>query len=249
MRRAGSFTFCCCRQHARRSFLPHLQEALPADGCPRRYDEEVRKGFGEDPVVQFIHCLRNMCLHFRLPSIGTTTSWRLEDQVTGAGNLTITVELQKDDLAAFSEWNAAAKEYLASQSQRIDLCGAVDEYFRRVMAFHSWMQEKQIDLHRADAEAVAAAKRAMLPRFHRQIAQMVESSLALIEREGVGDLKSVFAIALGPGEQRELDLSSRDEGEWVENALKIVGSRLNLETDLMDRIRRVSLCKRPEGNS
>jgi len=222
--------------HSRRIYRKLYQPV----GALGEYEEQVRTQFGEDPVVQFMHCLRNMCLHFRLPSIGTTTSWQLADQATGAGNLTIRVELVKDDLGAFSEWNAAAKTYLTSQSERIDLQGTVDEYFRRVMAFHSWMQKKQMELHRADAEAVAAAKQAVLPRISGQIAQIVESSVALIEREGAGDLKSVLAIALGPEEQMNLDLSFLDEGEWAEKALEIVGPRLRLGTDLMDRIRRVS---------
>lgn len=202
------------------------------------YESEVKRRFVDDQQVQFLHGLRNMCLHYRLPSVGTRTAWE-RDESKGGGILTITFELEKKDLEAFSNWNAAAKEYLATQPERIDLRKVIEEYFHRVMAFHSWMQEQQIRLHRSDVDQVAAVKQSLLPQILPQLRHAVESSVMLMEKEGVGDLKAIFAITLNTDEQMQLDVTFGRETEWIERALEIVSPRLGLGKELIEKIRRV----------
>ena len=73
------------------------------------YEEEVRQRFADAEVIQFVQGLRNYCLHYRTPGIGTTMTLvdlkneRFEKKVT----------LAKPDLLDF-EWNAPARRFLES---------------------------------------------------------------------------------------------------------------------------------------
>ena len=69
------------------------------------YQERINIEFANDPLVQFVHCLRQYCQHYKAPNISIKFSWK-----TGDEKLKKTIFLLKNDLKAFDSWNANAKK-------------------------------------------------------------------------------------------------------------------------------------------
>ena len=71
------------------------------------YQSRIKSEFAQDPLAQFVKCLRKYCQHYKAPELDVTTSWSGED-----GGYSRTVNLMKDDLMTFDGWLAPARKYL-----------------------------------------------------------------------------------------------------------------------------------------
>src|SRR5207249_1107091 len=124
-------------------------------------------------VIQFVQELRNFCLHYRTPGIGTTMTMvsivpeRFVKQVM----------LSKKDLLNFKGWNAASKRFLASAPDSIDLRQALLEYHAAVDQFYNWFAEQIRVQHAADYAKVSEYYGALLSGKREQNLERLEQRL------------------------------------------------------------------------
>jgi hypothetical protein len=119
-----------------------------------RYNAWVREKLGKEPVVQFVHGLRNFMLHKGLPPIEMFLKFSRATASSTAFGLETGVTL---DLGPIAEWDrlpAGARGYVSNKAGKLDLHIFVEEYLAHVRALHAWLDRELADWHRSDlAEA------------------------------------------------------------------------------------------------
>jgi hypothetical protein len=195
------------------------------------YQTEVDRRFVTAPLIQFVQKLRHFAQHFRLPHI----SYKLE--AGRDSGITRRLVLDKSDLLQFDGWTAPAQKYLASAPEQIDLLGVVQEYGNEVRAFCRWMEERQREIHTADATAVEERQAEGRALLAREIPGTLESGLK-IWTQGVGSLQDVFAFAFSPDDWVTLSKHEGDLVAWTDAALSLTEERFgSLPAELVARIR------------
>ena len=197
------------------------------------YTTEAKSRFEEESLVQFVNGLRQFAQHYRLPALSYVTNFHVER------GLQKKLVLQKANLVEFSGWNAPAKKYLDAAPAQIDIREVVDAYEVAVGAFYKWMEGRLKEIHAADMAAVTAKEKERTAALAKEIPALMEGVLQIFESHGIGQLHDVFAVALSPAEQFELEAIRSDTPQWVDEALRRVEARFGaLPGKLVERLRR-----------
>lgn len=108
------------------------------------YQKRINSDFKNDPLSQFVKGLRQYCQHYRAPSIEIQlTVTKVDDGFSE----TRKVLLSKQDLASFSSWNLAAKNFLTAVDEKVDVLEIVKSYRDTVSNFYKWYRERQLEIH------------------------------------------------------------------------------------------------------
>lgn len=180
------------------------------------YKSEVESRFVKNPLAQFVKDLRQYAQHYKLP--GVDFKMRMTD-----GVLFRNLILRKQDLSKFAGWSSAAKRYLLNAPSEIDLREVVESYAEVVRDFYAWMGERQTQIHAGDIAAVEEKKTAARRAMAKDVPRHLEAGLKVL-RDGVGDIRGVFAFGLGPQDHDTL-ADAPDDAQWVKRALDIFGRR------------------------
>jgi hypothetical protein len=119
------------------------------------YQEKVDAVFKFDLLSCFVKDLRQFFQHYALPGIYFQMNW-----TKATGMMERTVRIRLTDLEHF-KWSSLGKQFLASQTEDIDLLKLTDAYYEKVTAFYQWFQGQQEELHTADFKKVSEAKMEM----------------------------------------------------------------------------------------
>lgn len=106
------------------------------------YQQRVNHDFAQDPLSQFVKCLRQYCQHYKAPNLDVTVSWKQGDE-----RETRTFNLLVEDLRTFDEWSSLAKRYLEGIDTKIEIVEVATEYRNKVIAFYEWFQSRQEEIH------------------------------------------------------------------------------------------------------
>lgn len=204
------------------------------------FPSEVADRFSEDPLSQFVIKLRQMAQHYRLPSLRNTTEVK---NIRGgiAGDVRISLMLQKSDLVQFGGWNAPAKRFLDESPEEIDLRAVITAYYDHVASFHEWFTHQQQTLHGAGPDIYQhLLKHGPVTGPRREIAALDEAIAALEgqDREKItfGDLEQAFRPVLSIIDDRMLLLCRYDGRVWIRTALAFAKSRFDIPEQLEARI-------------
>lgn len=107
---------------------PFIIEAHRAE-----YREEVTRIFAGDPLIGFMHELRNYALHRSIP----ITSMQLSLHPT-SGQFDSTVLVDLDKMADWDGWRSAGKAYIGSHRPTIRVMALVDGYEGIIRKFYEW---------------------------------------------------------------------------------------------------------------
>ena len=78
------------------------------------YQQKVASEFKNDPLSQFVKCLRQYAEHYKAPEVAVVSSLSRNDTETTQRR---SVELLLEDLQAFEGWTSKAKQYLGTQKR------------------------------------------------------------------------------------------------------------------------------------
>lgn len=124
-----------------RNIYKKLEPDLFAD-----YQTQIDSTFTHNPLVQFVHCLRQYCQHYRSPNIvAKLTLQRIEESNNFEEKRT--VYLSRADLKEFSNWNSYALEYLNTLDEEVDILAILAQYQAKVTEFHQWFLIRQQEIH------------------------------------------------------------------------------------------------------
>ena len=108
------------------------------------YQARIDNEFVKDSLSQFVKCLRQYCQHYRPPDIGFYVSVsNTEEGMIERKKIILLLE----DLKTFDSWNSAAKKYMNSQKEYIDILEVTTCYQEKVMVFYQWFQSRQTEIH------------------------------------------------------------------------------------------------------
>jgi hypothetical protein len=104
----------------------------------KEYESEIARRFTSNPLVQFVHDLRNYILHRDLP-------------VTFASLTTEHDSLLKISIHTLREWNGwrgLSRQYVNSIGDDEKIEDIVGAYTDAIINFHNWFNDRQLELHK-----------------------------------------------------------------------------------------------------
>lgn len=205
------------------------------------YPTVVRTRFADDPLAQFVHKLRQMAQHYRLPSLTKSTSIRA-GRGGIVGEVNIELRLRVQDLRQFDGWSPPARIFLAGVGEEIQFRPIVAGYYQQVTAFHQWYQHEQERIH---GEGLRIYMRSLMhgvaPRPREEV-QKLSDGIARLEKKPknevtFGDLEAAFRPVLCILDTRRLMLCRHDAALWTETALNAAHTRFEIPEQLCRRVR------------
>jgi hypothetical protein len=197
------------------------------------YQAEAKKRFANSEVIQFVHGLRNFCLHYRTPGIGTTVTMvsidpeRFEKRVT----------LSKKDLLNF-DWTAAASRFLTDAPESIDLRKTLFEYHASIDQFYNWFAQQVRILHAADYDKVSQYYGVLLSGKREHNTERLEQRLKAFEA-GIGTPFDVLSPFMTPSDMSDISMFQGDVEKWIESAIVRVSQYLSVPSDTAPRLQAV----------
>jgi len=116
----------------------------------KEYKTQVDSRFINNPLTGFIEDLRNFSLHYSLPLTNATLSVQIIDRKTGQGTADFSFVLIKSDLLVWKGWTEKGKEFLSTAKDKINIGILVDEYYKQIFDFHSWLINSLQEIHKDD---------------------------------------------------------------------------------------------------
>jgi hypothetical protein len=115
------------------------------------YLKKIQDDFANLPLARFVQDLRNYILHRGLP---TSDYYFHTDQNPNkpeeGQTFTTGVRYKTGDLLEWDGWKTSARGYLTSIGDYLDIHVFADEYVRRVVLFHQWLDEQLNNFHADD---------------------------------------------------------------------------------------------------
>jgi len=206
------------------------------------YENEVKQRFVDSEIIQFVQGLRDYCLHYRTPSIGTTMTLMDIKQE----KFVKAVTLSKRDLLDF-DWNAAAKRFLADAPEQIDLRTCLSQYHGAIDDFYKWFSQQVRALHAADYDAVSRTYAVLLSAKKQEHEQALEERLKAFEA-GLGTPYDVLNPFMTPNDASEIASHIHDPDAWIDVGLERVAKYVSVEATVAPRLH-VALHsrRRPDG--
>ncbi len=192
------------------------------------YQDRINKEFVNDPLVQFVHCLRQYCQHYRAPDISIQTSWNKND-----GRSKKTIDLLKDDLKVFSSWNANASKYLNLIEKRVDVDELVGTYRKKVLGFHVWFNSRQKEIHKTEFDLLRKKEEELLTM---QLNHFLDSALSNKEKSREGEVDIFYGI-FSSRDYKELSEMSMNSPKRSARAIELLQERFHVSEDIKRKIK------------
>jgi hypothetical protein len=135
---------------AAKTLVDHTRALVPewytGSGFLAEYEAEVAFRFSENPISGFIEGLRNYSLHFSLPFAYATMKVTSSDGER-LNQLESGFALSRSTLRQWQKWPAKAYPFLNEAEDEIPLESLVDQYYQQVFDFHSWIEQRLLEIH------------------------------------------------------------------------------------------------------
>ena len=145
-----------------KSLLSQTRVAVPSwyerTDFLKEYYEQVTSRFTNNPITKFIEDLRNYNLHYSLPITHATFSIHFEKE-TEKNNMSYSFVLVKSGLLEWSRWSKEGKNFLRNSGDQIDIGNLVDEYYKQILDFHSWLINRLLEVHKEDLAWLAEMRK------------------------------------------------------------------------------------------
>lgn len=195
------------------------------------YQPKVNTEFAQDPLAQFVICLRQYCQHYKAPSIQVRTTFP-----NGLdGRPLRRVRISRDNLLTFDGWNKGAKEYLKTVVDAVDVQELATLYHDKVIAFHQWVQEKQSEIHKEELRRFRAKEAEVLLL---QLENNIENHFSYGKQNPLMKKDDVFLHVLMAEELDQLEQDSLSPKEQAQLAVKLFEEKveISLPQELKEKI-------------
>lgn len=196
-------------EHTRNFMRKHYKETTVF----KRYQEKIRTEFASDPVSQFVQQLRNYMVHRGLPNSQMYLHID-QDPSSGQGATFVTgVRLDAKMLLEWDGWNSAARQYLESTDEFVDIQHFTTEYTRRVEELHAWLQV-EFDQHHSDDQIKFQELLSRSKGFQETPSNLAQVSLMESPPEDNAEHQLDHDASLLLGKIRKLELINVSEDEF-----------------------------------
>lgn len=191
------------------------------------YQKRIDNEFTNDSLVQFVHCLRQYCQHYRAPNISIRSSWNKND-----GKRKKTIDLLKNDLEMFSAWNANAKKYLDSIEDRVDIYEMTKTYRKKVLDFHVWFNSRQKEIHKDEFDILRKKEVEVLTT---QLNHFLDTALSGSEKSNDREVDIFYGI-FNSKNYNELNQIPMSSPRRCARAIELLQEHLPVSEDIKKRI-------------
>lgn len=189
------------------------------------YQDRINNEFANEPLVQFVHCLRQYCQHYRAPNISIQISFK-------NGIMKKTVNLLKEDLKMFGSWNANAKKYLDLIEERVDIFELINTYRKKVLDFHVWFNTRQKEIHKTEFDLLRKREEELLTA---QLDNFLGMALSGKEKSRDGEVDIFYGI-FNSREYKELSDIPMSSPKRCARAIEMLQGHLPISDDIRKRI-------------
>jgi hypothetical protein len=127
-----------------------------------RYQAKVDAEFANEPLVRFVHDLRNFMLHNGLPESEMFLNFQSNpDLPNGGGVLTTGIHIRAAQLLVWRRWSVPARTYIESSGEFVDIRTFAEAYTDKIVSFHDWLQGELNQFHLADLGELRALETSM----------------------------------------------------------------------------------------
>jgi hypothetical protein len=205
------------------------------------YQAEITSRFADDPLSQFVKCLRQMAQHYRLPNPGISVQFSKAEQ---GHSLRTELSIKKDDLESFSGWTKPARTYIATAPDAIDISALVKAYSEHIAAFYAWFSSEQHKIHGKAPAIWAHLVTHGIASPQDEVVGSIERSLSGLEKKPKASLTfEEIREALSPAmtilDQRQLMYCIYQPLLWRDHALARIQTRFKLPPELLARLNRL----------
>lgn len=131
-----------------RNFMKEHYENTP---IYNKYNEQIKLDFVNEPVIKFVEDLRNFRLHNGLPPTEMYLEFKSNPNTSNSEQAMKTgIRLKTKELLKWKGWTALAKRYLENSNDFIDIHNFSSDYERKVINFHSWLNNELDEFHSND---------------------------------------------------------------------------------------------------
>jgi len=212
-----------------------MTERLYADGRFSDYQPKVDEVFKEDPLVQFVQCLRNFLLHGGAARLVFQTSVDPKTEFA-ANNFGLPIEHLRENKGWFK--NPRAKEYLASvATDAVNIPMLINEYDLKVGEFYGWFSRRQQEIHADEIARYAAKNREF---FLLQIEDQLDRwffNPNPVENPAPSD-RGLFLLLFDVSEFEQLEQMPAGSPQRTDLAVGFLKARFEIPSDLEDKVRR-----------
>ncbi|MBU0634658.1 MAG: hypothetical protein KKA52_06300 [Candidatus Omnitrophica bacterium] len=191
------------------------------------YQNHIDREFKDDPLVQFVHCLRQYCQHYRAPNISIQHSWNKNDE-----KIKNTVNLLKKDLEIFGSWNANARKYLDQIEERLDIYELITTYRKRILDFQVWFNSRQKEIHKTEFDLLQKKEEELLKA---QLNHFLDMALSSKEKSKVGEVDIFYGI-FNSRDYKELNGIPMDSTKRCARAIELVQGYIPISDDIIKKI-------------
>jgi hypothetical protein len=118
-----------------------------ADPLHEEYAERARTTFGT-PLPQFVHDLRRLCVHWRLPvTHGHAFARRVTPPPRNEFQFESSIVLNTADLRRWDDWTEPSRSFLESAGDEIAVADVASSYAELVAQFHAWFKTAVLEWH------------------------------------------------------------------------------------------------------
>jgi len=114
--------------------------------------QKIKDSFVGNPVVAFVHDLRNYMVHKGLPKSHMFLEVKQKSPEDPEQVMTTGIRFITDSLAEWSSWTAPAKRYLEQSGEHIQIQKFAEEYLEAINRFHEWLEQTLHSHHAGELE-------------------------------------------------------------------------------------------------
>ncbi len=109
------------------------------------YQERINSMFAKHGLSQFVKCFRQYCQHYKMPLVGAVIFFH-----DNGSSYSQAMTLTKSDLVEFPSWTTAAKEFIESQPDKINLQIVMQSYREHILVFYRWFYSELRNVHASE---------------------------------------------------------------------------------------------------
>jgi len=195
------------------------------------YQNQVDEVFKNDPLSQFVKCLRQYCLHYEAPAIGFSVEVTPSDGKNEHLE-NISINLFVEELRKYDNWNKLAKQFLEESGEDINVVTIVQEYRLKVERFYNWFFERIDQIHAEELQRLDEKKREL---FVASLRDQILICKKNPDRMGF-DYRNFFDSFLEPSQLDQLYQIPIDSPAFPIQAIYLLETRYKIPDSLKTEI-------------
>ncbi len=181
------------------------------------YQNEINIRFINDPISEFIICLRQYVQHYKLPNISTTRQFSSE-------GFTGKVFLNKDDLLKFSSWKKNAKIFLNEQDEHINFIEILESYYLKVSSFQEWLKKQWLNTFYKELNEAELKRQALMAKISENRVSKINTAIDDYPQT-VSKFLELMSDVLTPEELHQLIELENNPVQLADKALRFAEKR------------------------